>query len=248
MKIEEELPAEEALSDFWKYCEQREKDENVLAETKQRKFPGFIHKHRAGLAAAVVVIAMIFGGSWQVVNAEKHGGFFWWMNKSEEGTTMITSPEGMDEFENDTAEYYYKIEDVPEEIQNYVQIPLSLSLMREYELNEIKIIQYDAAKTIHVFMKDKEENCIHFEIIIYPREVLWIRDGYPEYHFEEKFEQNGMNYEVFEKDELKNLSKYIVYFYQGNVKYAVVGNEDKEFLKEIAIEYGDEVMEKYADQ
>lgn len=100
---EEELPVEEALDSFWKYCEKRQEEERILAadgkeseenrKTKPEKKEGrmsqflwYFHKHRIAVVTAVALIIIMLGGSWQMaVNAEKHGGFFWWMDKNEEG-------------------------------------------------------------------------------------------------------------------------------------------------------------------
>ena len=66
----------------------------------------------------MALIVIMLGGSWQMaVNAEKHGGFFWWMDKNEEGTTKITVPEGGSrDSEKRTEENYYNIEDVPDPV------------------------------------------------------------------------------------------------------------------------------------
>lgn len=268
-KIAEELPAEEALSDFRKYCEQREEEEKILAETEKaeqgsseendkknakksekvgqqkHKILEFIHRHKNGVVAAAVVLAMMIGGSWQVVaNAEKHGGFFWWMDKNEEGTTMITSPDWVDEFENETAEYYYKIEDVPEEYREYVRIPLELHIMQEYKLDMIKIAQRKNTIVIHERVKGEDDNRINFEIKTYSQKILRIRASYPGYNFIEEFENDGIKYQVFEKIEADGKQRYIVCFYDSSEKYAIVGMEDVNFIKEIATEYGKTVFSK----
>ncbi len=268
--INDEFPVEEALSDFWKYCEEREEDERILAaaeeeerkgqifekrtkqekEVKAHKILRFFHRHKVRtVAAAAVLIVILLGSSWQVVaNAEKHGGFFWWMDKNEEGTTMITSPDGMDNYaENNDTNYYYKIEDVPEEYRKYAEIPLGLSIIQEYELDVIKIVKRQAAIAMYVFFRDSN-NRIHFEIKIYPWEVLRIKEKYIGYSYLEEYEKNGIAYEVFEKEELDGKQNYIVYFYYGNVKYATVGMQDEEFIKKIALECGEAVTERYGDK
>lgn len=268
--INDEFPVEEALSDFWKYCEEREEDERILAaaeeeerkgqifekrtkqekEVKAHKILRFFHRHKVGtVAAAAVLIVILLGSSWQVVaNAEKHGGFFWWMDKNEEGTTMITSPDGMDNYaENNDTNYYYKIEDVPEEYRKYAEIPLGLSIIQEYELDVIKIVKRQAAIAMYVFFQDSN-NRIHFEIKIYPWEVLRIKEKYIGYSYLEEYEKNGIAYEVFEKEELDGKQNYIVYFYYGNVKYATVGMQDEEFIKKIALECGEAVTERHGDK
>lgn len=264
--INDEFPVEEALSDFWKYCEEREEDERILAaaeeeerkgqifekrtkqekEVKAHKILRFFHRHKVGtVAAAAVLIVILLGSSWQVVaNAEKHGGFFWWMDKNEEGTTMITSPDGLDERNgNKVAEYYYKINDVPEEYRKYAEIPLEIPEIREYKLKEIKIVVRETASALHVFLQGENNIIVHFQIVIYPDEILRIREGYPGYDFIGEFENNGIKYEVFEKDEKDGKQNYIVYFYYDNVKYAMTGIEDENLMKEIAKECGTVVAE-----
>lgn len=266
-KAEEEVPVEEALEDFWKYCEEREEDERVLfgdeksedgdstdtlpedgkksREGKLHKVLWFFHRRRVAVVTVAVLVVMIMGGSWQVVaNAEKHGGFFWWMDKSEEGTTMITSPEGaMEQFGNNTAKYYYKIEDIPDEYREYVEIPLMISKIQEYKVEEIKIIQYKTAVVLHEFLKNENESVVHFEIKIYPQEILRIRESYPGYNFVEEFENDEIKYEVFEKNETDGKQNYIVYFYYGNVKYAVSDVADEKLIKDIAVECGTVVID-----
>ena len=265
-KAEEEVPVEEALEDFWKYCEEREEDERVLfgdeksedgdstdtlpedgkksREGKLHKVLWFFHRRRVAVVTVAVLVVMIMGGSWQVVaNAEKHGGFFWWMDKSEEGTTMITSPEsGVQDRNNDT-KYYYKIEEVPDEYQKYANVTLKLSALQGYELNMIKIVQRESAVAMYVFLEKNNESNIQFEIKIYPQNILRIRNGYPGYIFAEEFEHDGLKYEVFEKNELDGVEKYVVYFYCGNVKYVIVDMEDKDFIKEVSMECGEAVTE-----
>ena len=82
------LSSDEVVDNFWKYCAEREEEERILAEAdepekkKEHKVLHYFQKHRAVVVAAAVLIVIMLGGSWQMaVNAEKHGGFFWWMDK-----------------------------------------------------------------------------------------------------------------------------------------------------------------------
>ena len=202
-KIEEELPAEEALKDFWNYYAERAEEERLLNKdtkttkedtVKEHKIRKYLRRHKMIAAAAAVLIVALLGGSWQVVaNAEKHGGFFWWMDKSEEGTTMITSPEdGGDLLENNKTEYYSNLEDVPEEYREYVRVPLDLSTMKEHEVSVIKVVLGDRSTEIYVYWEDTKDDNIRCEIKVYPQKILRIRDGYPGYNFYEEFEEDGI--------------------------------------------------------
>ena len=263
---EEELPVEEALDSFWKYCEKRQEEERILAadrneseercktepEKKEgwmRQFLWYFHKHRIAVVTAVALIVIMLGGSWQMaVNAEKHGGFFWWMDKNEEGTTKITAPEfSSEDAEKCIKENYYSLDDVPSEYVQYAMVPFEISNLNEngYTLSRIEVIKSDKTNTISDYFK-KDEETLYFEIIVYQQEIMRVRETYPGYIFCEEFENDGISLEVFEKEEESGEKRYVIYFYYGNEKYAVANVGNKEKLKEIAIEYQQVVVNNYS--
>ena len=251
---EEELPVEEALDSFWKYCEKRQEEERILAadgkeseenrktepekkEGRMHQFLWYFHKHRIAVVTAVALIIIMLGGSWQMaVNAEKHGGFFWWMDKNEEGTTMITAPE---ESDIKISDIYDKVEDVPEEYKEYALIPFELSgfIGGDYNLSRIEVIKSNKVDSIYDYFENEQGEILYFEIKRYRQEILRVRETYPGYVFCEEFENDGINLEVFQKEEESGKQRYVIYFYYRNEKYAVVGVDSKEKLKEIAVEY-----------
>lgn len=263
---EEELPVEEALDSFWKYCEKRQEEERILAadgkeseenhktkpekkEGRMRQFLWYFHKHRIAVVTAVALVVIMLGGSWQMaVNAEKHGGFFWWMDKNEEGTTLITAPEGGNrDSEKCIEENYYSLEDVPYAYAQYARIPFEISSLDKdnYSLSHIEVTKSNKADTVNDYF-EKEEEILCFEVMIYPQEILRVRENYPGYSFCEEFENDGIDLEVFEKEEENGKLRYVIYFYYGNEKYAVVGVDSIEKLKEIAVEYQQAVVSNYS--
>ena len=246
------LSSDEVVDNFWKYCAEREEEERILAEAdepekkKEHKVLHYFQKHRAVVVAAAVLIVIMLGGSWQMaVNAEKHGGFFWWMDKNEEGTTMITSPETIDNSDNYAVLSYKKIEDIPEQYVKYAQIPVTNNLLKGYHLDSIKIVVTGDSHTIYEYFVDDSNDLIYFEIKIYEQEILRVRETYPGYEFCEEFENDGINLEVFKRNEDNGKQRYVIYFYYGNEKYAVIGMVGNEKLKEIAIEYQKAVVDNY---
>lgn len=263
---EEELPVEEALDSFWKYCEKRQEEERILAadgkeseanrktepekkEGRMSQFLWYFHKHRIAVVTAVALIVIMLGGSWQMaVNAEKHGGFFWWMDKNEEGTTKITVPElPIEEIGKSIEENYYSLEDVPDEYVQYAMIPFEVSSLDkdDYSLSHIEVTKSNRADTVNDYFK-KDEEILCFEVKVYPQEILRVREIYPGYSFCEEFENDGIDLEVFEKEEESGKKRYVIYFYYGNKKYAVFGVDSKEKLKEIAVEYQQAVVNNYS--
>lgn len=265
----EELPVEEAVSDFWKYCEEREEEEKLLLsaeenkesdgtyngeekeehkESKLRRVFRCFHRHRLVAVAAVVFAVIILGGSWQVVaNAGKNGGFFWWMDKSEEGTTMITSPEvDSDDPVNSTVRYY-SVEDVPEEYRKYVEETFELETISEYMFDYIQVRRDKHDETVAVLMKNNKE-VIRFEIRIYPQEILRVREKYPGYVFEREFEDGGIIFDVFSREEMTGNNTYLMYFYYGKEKYVVMGEGTESTLQDIVIEYKNVVLNDYENK
>lgn len=249
------LSSDVVVDNFWKYCAEREEEERILAEAdepekkKEHKVLHYFQKHRAVAVAAAVLIVIMLGGSWQMaVNAEKHGGFFWWMDKNEEGTTMITSPEThVRDSIKKVKENYYSIENVPQIYKKYVDSPYKIMQLYEeqYTMSRIQIVKADESDTVYEFYNNGQDEMLYFEIKIYPKEILRVRETYPGYVFCEEFENDGINLEVFSKQEDNGNQSYIVYFYYGNEKYAVAGTNDKEFLKEIAVKYQETIVDNY---
>ena len=262
----EELPVEEAAEDFWKYCEEREAEERLLLgaeeseasdnafdgkekeERKESKFRGllrFFHRHRLVAVTAAVLVVIVLEGSWQAVaNAEKHGGFFWWMDKSEEGTTMITSPEGADVFSNSKVGNCYNIEDIPKEYKEYVEEILEIPSISAYVFNYAKIHKEKNDDIVSILMTD-DDDIIRFQIKIYPQEILRVRETYPGYVFEREFEDEGIIFDIFSKKELSGEKTYLMYFYYGKEKYIVMGRVEEYILQDIVIEYKNVVLNHY---
>lgn len=267
--VADEMPVEEALDDFWKHCEQREAEERLLfgaeeeegerkpvaekekdmpKEGRLHKILWYFHRRRFVVVTAVLLVVMILGGSWQVVaNAEKHGGFFWWMDKSEEGTTMITAPEGVEEPDNSIIEIYDNIEAIPREYKEYVDEILELEEMKVYNIDYVKIGRGKHNDTVYIFPKEDGE-IIGFEVKIYPEKILRVRETYPGYSFEYEFEDNGVFFEVFSKEESWEETTYLIHFYYGKEKYIVVGRTDEKNLKDIVIEYKNTVLNHYMNE
>lgn len=263
---EEELPVEEALDSFWKYCEKRQEEERILAadrkesaenrKTKPEKKEGrmsqflwYFHKHRIAVVTAVALIIIMLGGSWQMaVNAEKHGGFFWWMDKNEEGTTLITAPEGgSGKADVRDSKIYDNIEDLPLEYQQYAEVPFEIVSLKNYYLQKVEIVKSFDSDTLYEVLESEEKERICFWIKIYPEQILRVRESYPGYSFLENFEDDEIEFDIFMKDELKTENSYIIIFYYGKEKY-IIGGNNKDSLKELALEYKSVVVDNYVEK
>lgn len=268
-KIEEELPVEEAVSNFWKYREEREEEEKLLfgaeesresdptvcveekeepKESKFHKVLWYFHRHRIVVVTAAVLVVIMLGGSLQaVVNAEKHGGFFWWMDKNEEGTTMITSPEGAEDSDNSSIEIYYSTVSMPEEYKEYAEEACEIQSIPNYSLDYIKVTRGKHKDTVYVFFKGSKET-VKFEVRIYPQEILRVRETYPGFVFKEEFDDEGISVDVFSRKEKWGEDTYLMYFYYGKEKYIVIARLDEEKMHDLVVEYKNIVINHYNDR
>lgn len=265
--IEDELPVEEALDDFWKHCEEREEEERLLLGTEEErdksepvaekeedkpregklhKVLWYFHRRRFAVAAAAVLVVMVLGGSWQVVaNAEKHGGFFWWMDKNEEGTTMITAPEGVEEVDsnNCTIEIYDSVEKIPDSYRKYALQLFEISEIARYQFDYAKLVNGKHNDTMYIFLKDGMDDILKFEIRIYPHEILRVRETYPGFVFEKEFDDEGIAFDVFSKKEISGEDTYIMYFYYDKEKYTITGRGNEDDLLDIVIRYKNVILD-----
>ena len=226
-----------------------EKEEDKPREGKLHKVLWYFHRRRFAVVVAAVLVVMVLGGSWQVVaNAEKHGGFFWWMDKNEEGTTMITAPEGGKVDPNNyTIERYYSMEKIPEEYREYVEEIGEIKGNLAYTLGYVKVTKNEFNDTLYVYMNNVGDK-LRFEIRIYPEEIQRVRETYPGYTFEREFEDEGISFDVFSKEESSGEYTYIMYFYYGKEKYIVIGRNDEDRIQDIVIAYKNVVLSHEGNQ
>ena len=265
--IEDELPVEEALDDFWKHCEEREEEERLLLGTEEEKDKSepvaekeedkprkgklhkvlwYFHSHRFVVVTVALLVVMILGGSWQVVaNAEKHGDFFWWMDKNEEGTTMITAPEGAEKVDsnNCTIEIYDSVEKIPDSYRKYALQLFEISEIARYQFDYAKLVNGKHNDTMYIFLKDGMDDILKFEIRIYPHEILRVRETYPGFVFEKEFDDEGIAFDVFSKKEISGEDTYIMYFYYDKEKYTITGRGNEDDLQDIVIRYKNVILD-----
>ena len=108
------------------------------------------------------------------------------------------------------------------------------------------MVKLTKADTIYNYFEKGKEEILYFEVIVYQQEIMRVRENYPGFTFCEEVKNDGINLEVFEKEEENGKKKYVIYFYYGNEKYVVIGVDNIEKLKEIAVEYLQAVISNYS--
>ena len=66
--------------------------------------------------------------------------------------------------------------------------------------------------------------------------------------FEKEFEDGGINFDIFSKEESSGEYTYIMYFYYGKEKYIVIGRNDEERIRDIVIAYKNVILSHEGNQ
>ena len=127
-------------------------------------------------------------------------------------------------------------------LESIFTISYNISDKKCFKIQDYRFIKDFIKDNIYVFMRGNKD-IIRFEIIVYPQEILRVREIYPGYIFEREFEDDGIIFDVLSKKELSRQNTYLMYFYFGKEKYIVMSNEDESSLQSIVVEYKNLILE-----
>ncbi len=216
----------------------------TTAKLKNKKsIAAFMRSHKLiTAAAAVFLMVLIVGGSLGAVNAEKNGGFFYWLSKDDEGVTMLTSPEDMGaSMVSETN--YDSIENVPEQYLKYIVEKDELKGLQDYSFQSVRVSQNDSFCTVRQEFKTKqEEEYIVLGVKVYINETSLMREYYSSEQVEPLEKGEELEGKLLIKENSLQNEECEVLFYIGNKQYFVEGSCEAKILNEIAEEYRQFVM------
>lgn len=262
LESEEIQSDEEALAKFHEYAELRDAEEltnSTMAEeedaqegavSKKQKSHNrlrhFVKNHKlVSAAAAILLVILVAGGSMGAVNANKGNGFFYWLQKDDEGMTMLTSPESMDEKkEVDYSEEYYSLENVPEEYQQYIVNQDKIEQLQGYELRVVTITRASTYYLVkNCFFSETGDNKVYIGAMIYEEDVRLAREVHISDEIKIVENEAGIKEGILLRENTPDMKEAKLFFYSANKKYFVEGNIELETLIQIAEVYRDLVFE-----
>lgn len=225
--------AEKAYERFLQYRDMRDAEDAKITSVMEAKRRNRVRVSRFAAAAAALVILIAFGGTMGAY-ARKNGGAFPWMEKDDEGMTMITSPEYMQmgtKVENTTV--YYSRDEVPEKYRADVIEPTDLEALIGFSLQKIEIIEVgNFSKVINVFEDDKGEE-LKVGSVDYGGMIFFVRQEHEKYDYQENTQGEEQRLEILNNEE----EGYTIYFVYEGKQYYVIGKFEPEFLEKLAKEY-----------
>lgn len=189
-------------------------------------------------AAAVLVVAVLAGGTMGVTNAEKEGGIFNLIRKDENGEKWVILPQ-KEKFtlEDDKQENSDGKEELLKEYQDDIIAVETMDSLADYELKEVEVREYSAYVEISYRMsKGTEEilitDCVYKNSQIVVKEETFERDTY-----QGTEEVEGLSLDIFSKEDSDQELDIAVGFWVDNHQCRISGKNDSEQLKKIAVEY-----------
>ncbi len=214
---------------------------------KTGKLAKFASRHKIIAAAALVLMVLMVGNTIHAV-ANPETGFFFWMNRDDSGTTMMTSPEGLDGATKDHISTYNNEEDVPEWAKEWVQIETGIDFETQdaYELSYIEISESDNRHHVAShYLCDSLSKEIVVGVWIYWDKVSYFKEEFVEYDYVQSYEFVGKNMDIYKRTEDAGRIYYTICFYEDNCKYYVKGQENLDEMKRIIEECWESMQKNF---
>lgn len=210
---------------------------SVLCKSKG-KIIKFVLHYKAAAAMLFLMIVIAVGGSIQA-GAMKNNGFFFWLNRDETGTEMITSPEGLDnETRAEGVQYYYDRNEMPEWTQEWLEIEAAYEMPKNYEWQYFESREFDFAKYVNGHYCDKKLNKeLLFGLYIYDENVFYNRDGFANYSYIDSYKVEKKEMDIYCKTEETGEIFYAICFFEGNCKYYISMQDNLDELKKFVEQY-----------
>lgn len=247
--VEKEAKAEETTGNGTDNNGRKSKDykENRNKGIEHKGFKYIIKNHKlVATAAAILLIIIVAGGSMGVANANKGNGFFYWLQKDDEGMTMLTSPEGMDgKMVFDESEKYYFKEQIPEQYHKYIIEKEKIDQLKDFNLKVVTINKANTYLRIKQWFTDEsEEKNVCIGALVYEENIRLARDSHIKEEIQTIEEDGKIEDGVLVRENKIGSENTKIYFYMSNIKYVVEGDIDAETLIQIAEVYRDSILKQ----
>lgn len=207
------------------------------AAAKRNRVVAFAMRHKAVVAAALVLMIFAVGNSIHAV-ANPDTGFFFWLERDDSGVEMMTTPEKITDMTDVKGKVVYSSEEVPEWGQEWLQIEDAVEVPQDYQWRYFEVNDLLNRKILSssYFNSDRSRQIV-LGVLNYLDKASYYREEFTGYSYVESYEgADEKVLDVYSREEAGEIF-YIISFYEGNCKYFVNGQKDLEELKALAEEY-----------
>lgn len=237
---------EQILERFHAYVELREAKEPesgeraVKSKRAHKGLSALIKAHKfVAVAAAVLLVIIVAGGSMGAVNASQGKGFFFWLKRDKEGATMITSPKSMDDAVFFSADAVYEaLEAVPQEYRGYLVTKEEIKELQDYELKNITVHKSESfCRIVECFADRAGEKNVYIEVFIYADKMTMSREAYLGKEVQLPESDDDLQVGTIVRENSNGEEENTIYFFEDNVQYCIEGDVGYEILEQIAEAY-----------
>ena len=217
----------------------------TAGDRKIRKLARFASRHKIIASAVLVLMVLMVGNTIHAV-ANPETGFFFWMKRDDSGVKMITSPVGLDDKVDRAENIFYDKEDAPEWAQGWLEIEEEIEMPENYEwlhfeVNELLNRKEIVGKYWNVNLNTE----IILGVWMYADRISYGREEFIDYDYIHTYEVNQNQIDVYSRVEKNGKIYYILYFYSGNCKYYVRGQDNLNELSSLAEVYWSKVKNNF---
>ncbi len=216
----------------------------TAGDRKIRKLARFASRHKIIASAVLVLMVLMVGNTIHAV-ANPETGFFFWMKRDDSGVKMITSPVGLDDKVDRAENIFYNKEDAPEWAQQWFLIEERIEMPEDYEWRYFEANELNNRKSVagH-YWNDEANKELVLGVWMYADKVSYGREEFIGYNYIQSYEIDQEQVDIYSREEVTGKICYILYFYSGNCKYYVRGQDNLDELKSLVELYWYSVKNK----
>lgn len=207
------------------------------AAAKRNRVVAFAMRHKAVVAAALVLMIFAVGNSIHAV-ANPDTGFFFWLERDDSGVEMMTTPEKITDMKNIKGKVVYSSEEVPEWGQEWLQIEDAVEVPQDYQWRYFEVNDLLNRKILSsCYFNENLGKSLVLGVLFYLDKLTYSLEGFGGYTYIESYEGvHNQELDIYSREETGK-TFYIISFYEGNCKYFIRGEENLEDLKDLTEMY-----------
>ncbi len=194
---------------------------------------GVVSRHKILVAAVLILMILVVGNTVQTI-ARHDEDFFFWLNRDDSGTQMITSPEGLDGSAEKTQTVYYDREEMPEWAQDWLTVEAEIEIPEEYEWQYYEASELDNRRHVasHYLLESSAQEIV-VGVWIYLDKLSLNREKYADYNYLESVEIGGNQIDIYNKIETSGKTYFAACFFGERFQYYIQGRDNLDELKNL---------------
>ncbi len=198
----------------------------------EKKVHRFAKKRFPKVAAAILALIILAGGTMGVVSAQKGEGFFHWLKRDETGEQILISQQGNDDDGKEVYSYSAESE-IPERYQEFLLGVETFESLQGYEINSIEIRELEKFLEICYSLGNQPGKEVVIKRHFYDNLTMMKQESYGEYDYLKEETIGEKNVMFFTKKNDDGEMDYLFSVYYENSQLLISGNYPLEIMEGI---------------